>query len=142
MLNPDLATVIEYAAIFTNVKTEEKYIQALRWLHDRFQCAILWEGWILRAHIRGIGNISKNLQVFRKKSELSIKQIMDIISRGDRWGEFEFSKICSASAEFLFRVPSECLKLCRDSLASHSQIEFKFDPSGQSVYGVKISLKK
>ena len=66
VLNPDPAIVIEYAAIFTNVKTAEKYIQALRWLHDRFQCAILWDGRILRAHIRGIGNISKNLQVFRK----------------------------------------------------------------------------
>ena len=71
-----------------------------------------------------------------------MKQMMDIVVMAERWGEIEFATICSSAAEFLFRVPSECLKLCYDSLDTHSKIEFKFDPTGASVVGVKISLKK
>ena len=142
VLNPDVSIVIQYITIFTNVKTAEKYVQALRWLHDRFQCDIVWDTRALRAHLRGVGNLSKNLGVFRKKAELSMKQMMDIVVMAERWGEIEFATICSSAAEFLFRVPSECLKLCYDSLDTHSKIEFKFDPTGASVVGVKISLKK
>ena len=142
VLNPPQALVLQYITIFKNIQSAKKYVQALRWLHDRFYCPIAWDDRILQAHLRGVENISKNLGVFRTKPELSVDQIQQIIITADRWGEMEFATECSVTSEFLLRVPSECLRLCRDDLERHSKIDFLGMSTSSVPTGMHLSLKK
>ena len=142
VLNSRQSLVLHYITIFKNCKTAQKYVQALRWLHDRFECGINWDDRVLQAHLRGVENISKNLGVFRTKPELTLKQIEQIILTADRWGEEEFATQCSVTSEYLLRVPSECLRLCRDDISRHSKIDFLGMSTSNVPTGMRLSLKK
>ena len=142
-LPADLLTVLRFVSTFANGRSAATYVTALRFLHHRFlQPTSAWDGGALAALLRG----SKKLTPPPQRAEaisFEFAEAMATIALARR--EHDEHLLIVWSFNFGFRVQSEALPLCFDSVevGGHSSVDLvQVQATGATVLRVMLRRRK